>query len=76
MCDFVWSVYMISASNCQTPYKKLTRIVKGPIIKLSMHHKVRGRPHNILYRLGNFFYCNMFDYMFSIMLVVNQALKH
>ena len=29
MCGFVWSVYMISASNCQTPYKKLTRIVKG-----------------------------------------------
>ena len=30
MCDFVWSVNMISAFNCQTPYKKLTRIVKGP----------------------------------------------
>ena len=30
-CGFVWSVYMIQASNCQTPYKKLTRIVKGPI---------------------------------------------
>ena len=28
---FVWSVYMISASNCHTPYKKLIRIVKGPI---------------------------------------------
>ena len=23
---------MISASKCQTPYKKLTRIVKGPIV--------------------------------------------
>ena len=32
MCDFVWIVYMISASNCQTPYKKLTRIVKARII--------------------------------------------
>ena len=26
----VWSVYIISASNCQTPYKKLTIIVNGP----------------------------------------------
>ena len=25
---------MISASNCQTPYKKLTRIVKGPSVSL------------------------------------------
>ena len=25
---------MISASNCQTPYKKLTRIVKGPNIRV------------------------------------------
>ena len=32
VCSFVWSVYMISASNLQTPYKKLTRIVKGPNI--------------------------------------------
>ena len=30
MCGFVWSVYTISASNCQTPYNKLTRIVKVP----------------------------------------------
>ena len=24
---------MISASNCQTLYKKITRIVKGPILR-------------------------------------------
>ena len=36
ICGFVWSVYMISASNCQTPYKNLTRIVKDPIISESV----------------------------------------
>ena len=31
-CDFVWIVYMILATTCQTPYKiQLDRIVKPPI---------------------------------------------
>ena len=33
VCGFVWSVYMISTFTCQTLYKILTRIVKGPIIE-------------------------------------------
>ena len=39
MCGFVWSVYIISASNCQTPCKKLTRIVKGPILRFFVEKK-------------------------------------
>ena len=43
--SFVWclvcSVYMISASNFQTPYKKPARIVKGPNIKMLARRKRR-----------------------------------
>ena len=49
---------MISASNCQTPYKKLTRIVKGPIVnseavqflhkRLYEFHNASPRPKTII----------------------------
>ena len=51
MCGFVWSVYMFSAPNCQTPYKKLTRIVKGPYFGIYIR-KVQYEPsssNEILY---------------------------
>ena len=48
---------MISASHCQTPYKKLTRIVKGPIFRsfeagtprdADFHVAFDSLPHSLL----------------------------
>ena len=34
---------MISASNCQTPYKKLTRMVKGPYVVFLANYDLNQR---------------------------------
>ena len=49
----VWSVYMISASNCQTPYKKLTRIVKGPTNRKSneINQRNKTQRNKVVYQL-------------------------
>ena len=45
-------VYMISASNCQTPYKKLTSIVKAPYIVLINDECYNFRGRSVLFYIS------------------------